>query len=59
MYSQSTFDALIVVGGKVALSTAWQLLEKDSNFKIAVIEKEPEIGIHSSGRNSGILHAGI
>jgi len=35
------------------------LLEKDSSVKIAVIEKEQEIGMHSSGRNSGILHAGI
>jgi (S)-2-hydroxyglutarate dehydrogenase len=59
MFSQSTVDALIVGGGMVGLSTAWQLLEKDSSFKVAVIEKEPDLGMHSSGRNSGILHAGI
>ena len=57
--SQSNVDVLIVGSGMVGLATAWQLLEKDLNLKIAVIEKESEIGIHSSGRNSGILHAGI
>ena len=27
--------------------------------KIAIIEKELESGFHTSGRNSGVLHAGI
>ena len=43
----------------VGLSIAKQLLEKNKKFSIIVIDKEKEIGLHSSGRNSGVLHAGI
>jgi L-2-hydroxyglutarate oxidase LhgO len=42
----------------VGLSVAMGLINK--GFKsIAVIEKEPRSGMHSSGRNSGVLHAGV
>ena len=59
MSSQITVDAFIVGAGMVGLSIAWQLLENDSSLKIAIIDKDPDIGKHSSGRNSGILHEGI
>ena len=59
MSSQIPVDAPIVGAGMMGLSIAWELLEKDSSLKIAIIEKDPDIGKHSSGRNSGILHAGI
>ena len=59
MSSLVTVDVLIVGAGMVGLSIAWQLLERDLSFKIAIIDKEQDVGKHSSGRNSGILHAGI
>ena len=59
MPSQITTDILIIGSGMVGLSVAWQLLEKNPSISITVIEKESEIGKHSSGRNSGVLHAGI
>ncbi len=43
----------------VGLSLANQLLEHKRNSSVIVVEKEKEIGLHSSGRNSGVLHAGI
>ncbi len=52
-------DYVIVGGGMVGLSLANQLLEKNENSSILIIDKEEKIGLHSSGRNSGVLHAGI
>ena len=43
----------------VGLSVAHQLIERGICKNIILIEKEKEIGLHSSGRNSGVLHAGI
>ena len=34
-------------------------LERGLAGAITVLEKEPELGLHSSGRNSGVLHAGL
>ena len=43
----------------VGLSIANQLIEKGITKKITIIDKEASLGMHSSGRNSGVLHAGI
>lgn len=53
------FDAIIVGGGIVGLSTAWQLQNLRPSLRIAVLEKEPELAIHQTGRNSGVIHSGI
>lgn len=52
-------DVLIVGGGMVGLCIAYQLLERGVTTNIIVLEKEPDLGRHSSGRNSGVLHAGL
>ncbi len=53
-------DFLIIGGGIVGLSLARQLrISNGSSTKITVLEKESEIGLHSSGRNSGVMHSGI
>ena len=52
-------DVVILGGGMVGLAIAHQLLERQPGLAITIIDKEPEIGRHSSGRNSGVLHAGI
>ena len=52
-------DIAILGGGMVGLTLAYQLLERYPDLSIKVIDKEREIGRHSSGRNSGVLHAGI
>ena len=43
----------------VGLCLAHQLLERGITTSIIVLDKEPELGRHSSGRNSGVLHAGL
>jgi len=53
------FDYLIVGGGIVGLSTAWQLKQRDPDSSILLLEKEPDFALHQTGRNSGVIHAGI
>ena len=57
--STSNTDVLILGGGMVGLSIAHQLLERGITSSITILDKEPELGLHSSGRNSGVLHAGL
>jgi len=53
------FDYLIIGGGVVGLSVARELKIRFPESKIAVLEKEPDVAYHGSGRNSGVLHAGF
>jgi len=57
--SSQPCDVLIVGGGMVGLCIAHQLLERGVTTSITVLDKEPSLGRHSSGRNSGVLHAGL
>ena len=52
-------DFLIIGGGVVGLAIARELNSRSPNARIVVIEKEPDVAFHSSGRNSGVLHAGF
>jgi L-2-hydroxyglutarate oxidase len=54
-----TYDYLIVGGGIVGISTAWQLLQRYPNQRILVLEKEPHFAGHQTGYNSGVIHAGV
>ena len=49
----------IVGGGIVGLATAWQLSERYPQLRAVVLEKEPAVGEHQTGHNSGVLHSGI
>ena len=53
------YDFIIIGGGIVGLATAYQLLVKKSNLKIAIIEKENEVAAHQTGHNSGVIHSGL
>ncbi len=50
---------VIVGGGIVGLATAHELLRLRQNVVVTVLEKEPRVGQHQSGHNSGVLHAGL
>lgn len=52
-------DYLIIGAGIVGLTIAAELKKRDPNSRVMVLEKESEIGKHSSGRNSGVMHSGI
>ena len=49
----------IVGGGIVGLATAHRAQSRWPHTKVTVLEKEPEVGQHQSGHNSGVLHAGL
>ncbi len=52
-------DFLIIGGGVIGLAIARELIMRNPSSSITVIEKEPDVAYHSSGRNSGVLHAGF
>lgn len=47
----------IIGAGIVGLAIAYKLTLQ--NKRVVVFEKEPEEGLHQSGRNSGVLHCGL
>jgi len=54
-----TADYLIIGAGIVGIAIALELKKRFPEAKIRLLEKEAELGRHSSGRNSGVLHSGI
>ncbi len=52
-------DIAILGGGMVGLAMAHQIKKQYPDLSILIIDKELSLGLHSSGRNSGVLHAGI
>ena len=53
------YDFIIIGAGIVGMSTAWQLKKRRPQARILVLEKESEVGTHQTGRNAGVIHAGI
>lgn len=53
------YDFVIVGSGIVGLATAYRLKQVQPHARVIVIEKEPEIAIHQTGRNSGVIHSGL
>ncbi len=58
MVMQLSCHTLIVGGGITGLTIARELVKKGVD-DIVIVEKENSLGAHASGRNSGVLHAGI
>jgi len=59
MDRQDAVDYLIIGGGIIGLNIAITLKKREPSASILLIEKESEPAMHSSGRNSGVLHAGF
>ncbi len=51
-------DILVIGGGIVGLTVVRELLRRGAE-NVFLIEKEAAPGKHASGRNSGVLHAGV
>jgi len=54
-----TTDFLVVGGGILGLTLALELKRRQEDSSVTLLEKEPACGLHASGRNSGVLHAGF
>ncbi len=57
MSSANLRDVIVIGGGIVGLATAYKLTLRSK--RVVVLEKEPAVCSHQSGRNSGVLHSGI
>ena len=56
---EKKYDIVLIGGGIIGVSTAWQLKQKYPDADILVLEKEYEFAQHQTGRNSGVIHAGV
>ena len=52
-------DLLVVGAGIVGLATARAVVRAHPDRSVVVLEKEPAVAAHQSGRNSGVIHAGV
>jgi L-2-hydroxyglutarate oxidase len=52
-------DYVIIGSGVVGVSIGSELLRRNPQRRVVILEKEPSAGLHASGRNSGVIHAGF
>jgi len=57
--TQKLYDLMIIGGGILGFSTAYQLLKDQPGLKILLLEKESGPAAHQTGHNSGVIHAGV
>ena len=49
----------VVGGGIIGLAVARRIAEARPDATVTVLEKERDVGLHQTGHNSGVVHAGI
>ena len=49
----------VVGGGIIGLAVARRIAEARPEAAVTVLEKERDVGLHQTGHNSGVVHAGI
>jgi L-2-hydroxyglutarate oxidase LhgO len=54
-----TYDVVVIGAGILGLAVSRELLLRYPRLRLAILEKEPSIGQHQTGHNSGVLHSGI
>ena len=59
MKELENFDYVIIGAGIIGISLGIELLTQKPTKRILIIDKESRPGVHASGRNSGVLHAGF
>ncbi|MDB6060553.1 MAG: hydroxyglutarate oxidase [Verrucomicrobiaceae bacterium] len=53
------YDFIVIGGGIVGAATAWQLIQTYPSRSTLLVEKESDFARHQTGRNSGVIHAGV
>jgi (S)-2-hydroxyglutarate dehydrogenase len=59
MWAATGTDVLVVGAGIVGLATARAIQEAHPGTDVLVIDKEAGPGVHQTGHNSGVIHAGV
>jgi (S)-2-hydroxyglutarate dehydrogenase len=52
-------DIVVVGGGILGLAVARELLRRQPDARVAVLEREPMLASHQTGHSSGVIHGGI
>ncbi|RYE40352.1 MAG: L-2-hydroxyglutarate oxidase [Hyphomicrobiales bacterium] len=52
-------DYILIGAGIVGLATARELFRREPGCSLLLIEKESGPAVHQTGRNSGVVHAGV
>lgn len=52
-------DFMIIGGGIIGVNLALTLKRRYPDSSVCVTDKEAQLGLHASGRNSGVIHAGF
>ncbi|HEY8091320.1 MAG TPA: L-2-hydroxyglutarate oxidase [Polyangiaceae bacterium] len=52
-------DVAVIGGGIVGLATSLAILARRPGTSLVVLEKEEALAAHQTGRNSGVIHAGL
>ncbi len=52
-------DVLIIGGGIVGLATGYEFTRRFPKRTVRILEKEADLALHQTGRNSGVIHSGI
>ena len=50
---------VVVGGGIIGLATARLIAREHAAADVVLLEKEPQLALHQTARNSGVVHAGI
>lgn len=58
MNRQQLYDVGVIGGGIVGTATAMALVLRPSH-SVIVLEAEPRLATHQTGRNSGVIHSGL
>ena len=54
-----SYDVIVIGGGIIGVSSAWQLKRRFPDASILLVEKETALARHQTGHNSGVIHAGV
>src|SRR5271156_3009454 len=52
-------DVAVIGAGIVGLAVGLQLIRKNPDLKVIILDKENEVASHQTGHNSGVIHSGL
>lgn len=57
--SMKQYNLAVIGTGIVGMASAREVLRRHPRLRVAVLDKDPVIGTHQTGHNSGVIHSGI